>query len=417
MQTANRRISPLDDCSNEMTAEARVVRTPLNSEPRISAVANRRFDLLVSAHFVQAGRVGGAEQMLYALIKGFCQIGQPVKLLVTRPDQLDAGFRRWFQNEKCGEMIITGNSRRRFVAEQMACLDRDIAGDAVIFPNYFTPPIMPRRVGNPLTVIHDLQYRYFPEYFSRRRRAWLNMAHRLTLRKAFKVIAISSSVRDDIGKHYGDAAAAQTTVIHDPIDWTRFEGKGENGPMPSGTPYILSVAAQYPHKNLATLVRAYGEVRKRYPDHKLVLVGQARDRLLGTHGGADLSKIIAEEGLSNSVVITGYLGDRELGHLLRNATLFAFPSVFEGFGMPPLEAMGFGIPTITTRCGSLPEVTLGRAIYVEKPYCVGEWADRISEVLDAPAKHWVAADDVAEIRRRYAPSTIAAQYLQALEIV
>ena len=381
--------------------------------PQVSASMNSRMDLLVSAHFVQAGRVGGAEQMLYGLIKGFRQIGQPVKLLVANPDQLDPGFRGWFESEKCGEMIVTGKSSRRFLAEQMACLDREIAGDAVVFPNYFTPPIIPRRVGNPLTVIHDLQYRYFPEYFSRQRRAWMNMAHRLTLRKAFKVIAISSSVRDDIEKHYGDAAAARTTVIHDPIDWTRFED--EDDLAPPGEPYILSVAAQYPHKNLATLVRAYGEVRKRHPDHKLLLVGQAGDRLLGTRGGTDLRKLIAEEGLSDSVVITGYLSDKELGRLLRNATLFAFPSVFEGFGMPPLEAMGFGVPTITTRCGSLPEVTLGRAAYVQDPYSVGEWADRISEVLDAPANHRVAAKDVAEIRRRYAPSNIAMQYLQALE--
>lgn len=60
---------------------------------------NSRIDLLVSAHFVQAGRVGGAEQMLYGLIKGFRQIRQPVKLLVANPDQLDAGFRSWFRTK------------------------------------------------------------------------------------------------------------------------------------------------------------------------------------------------------------------------------------------------------------------------------------------------------------------------------
>jgi glycosyltransferase involved in cell wall biosynthesis len=290
--------------------------------------------------------------------------------------------------------------------------------EAVLFTNYFTAPF-PRTKRRPrfVTVIHDLQYLHLPANFSRRKRAWLRAAHESTLRLADRTVTISDHVRGDVLHRYGHRWAGRTVAIHNPISWTRFDTDDGMPEGLGGGPVVLAVAAQYPHKNLGTLVAAFTEMRRRgrHLDAKLVLAGQLGAGLSGVAWTDSLDGPIERGGLRDVVLETGYVDDRRLGALYRRASVFAFPSLFEGFAMPPIEAMGFGLPVLTSRRASIPEVTLGLATYVEDPLNPVEVADRLIEMLDDPAKWRPTPATVDRIRQAYDPVRIAERYRAELE--
>jgi glycosyltransferase involved in cell wall biosynthesis len=363
--------------------------------------------VVVAGHFVQKGRVGGAEHMLYNLLRGMNDCGADVSLLCSDTNSLDPAF---IEETTGSKVSITahGDWPNRFIAEQISCFQFSSTSDAILFPNYFTPPIVPRRLGRVVTVVHDLQYLRFAELTPAARLRWLQLTHRITFARADSVIVLSQFVKDEVKKFYGEKAAQKAVVVPNPISWDRFPDV-QTQPR-SETPYILSVAAHYPHKNLKVLIEALSLVRKSI-DVRLVLVGQLPAALLGVKDRSqNLSALVDELGLTDHVEITGYVDDLTLGRYYRNARLFAFPSLYEGFGMPAVEAMGLGVPTVTTRCASLPEVTLGAAIYVDRPTDSQEWASTLLTQLQNPP-YKLDSSITARIRNIYDPRRIAALYL------
>jgi len=177
---------------------------------------------------------------------------------------------------------------------------------------------------------------------------------------------------------------------------------------------VLCVAAHWPSKNLHTLVGAFAELRATCADLKLVLVGQRIDRLLGIRSFGDVASLVDELGLSDSVVITGYISDREVGAFYQHASLLVFPSLFEGFGMPPVEALGFGLPVLTTRCTSIPEVAGDLAVYLDDPLDPSEVAEKMQMILDRPDEFRPTAAQSAAVKARFDPVRIAEQYYALL---
>jgi glycosyltransferase involved in cell wall biosynthesis len=382
-----------------------VLRTELSSRlPR----------LIVAGHFVQTGRVGGAEQMLYNLLRGLIANVVDTTLICGDERNISPAFLAEIATAQSLRILTAGGNSARFIAEQLACLRTDISADAVLFPNYYVPPITPRRLGRVGVVIHDFQYRHFPQYFSRKKRAWLHLSQSLTMRLADRVIVISDFVRRDAIRWFGERIADRIVVIPNALSWDRFE-TGPDRPRPLLRPYILSVAAQYPHKNLATLLRAFAIVARKDRDVQLVLCGQLYAQLHGVGGaGGDISGLIGELGLSDRVMQTGFVDDPTLADWYRHAEFFVFPSLFEGFGMPPVEALGLGLTVLTTRATAIPEVTMGLAQMVEDPLSVEEWADKLIALLAKPSAWRPSPSDVARLRDVYRPERIARSYLAAL---
>jgi glycosyltransferase involved in cell wall biosynthesis len=388
------------------------MQSPYASPEQLTKRSSRK--LLVVGHFVRAGRVGGAEHMLYNLLQGFQQKDVDVGLLCSRKTDLSELFISKIRPGGRLRLLELGGAGSRFVAEQRACLHHDLSSDAILFPNYYLPVVIPSRLGRVATVIHDFQYRHFPQYFSAKKRVWLRAAQTLSLHKADRVIVISEFVRRDAIRWFGDHLAEKLVVIPNPVSWDRFVA-GEQQPRPIVAPYVLAVAAHYPHKNLETLIRAFSKIIWLHPDMYLVLVGQSYNEL---HGVASLSgsigPLIEQLNLTNRVQLTGYVNDLSLAQWYRHAELFAFPSLFEGFGMPAVEALGFGLPTLTTRLTALPETTLGLATMVDDALDDGEWAEKMLGMLEQPAEYRPSAPDVARIRELYAPERIASMYLTTL---
>jgi glycosyltransferase involved in cell wall biosynthesis len=367
--------------------------------------------MYIPSYFVKTGRVGGAEHMFYNLVYGLSASAADLLLAYGSDADLSGNFLTFLQGRSDIARLRKPFAGPRFLAEQGSCFLPPERRDATLFPNYFTPPLLPARLGKVVTVIHDLQYRHFPEYFPARKRAWLRCSHRLTMERADTVVCISEVVKEDLLAVYGERFRLKLRTIHNPVCWDRFGPEGQEHPL-HGRPYLLSVAAQYPHKNLPTLVRAFAQLAQRYADVQLVLVGQLFSQLAGeATRQSDIAELIASLGLQERVLVTGYVDDQRLGAWYRHASGFLFPSLFEGFGMPPVEALGLGVPTVTSRASSLPEVTLGKCAYVEKATDVDEWAAVLVDLLDRPDVYRVSAAVRASIREHYAPATIAGRYL------
>lgn len=366
----------------------------------------------VDATFVRPGVVGGAQQMLENLLDALAATAEPDDRLVAfgRPSREGSPGAKRFR------WVAAPSGGNRFLQSWRILRTHASGLDSIVFPNYFTPPGRRARRPRLVTVIHDLQYRTFPENFSRAKRLWLRYAHAATLRNADVVVTVSDHVRHDLLQRHGSRFERKLIAIPNPISWERFELGSDEPAFAADGRYVLSVSAHYPHKNLGTLLRAFADLRSRagFDDVVLVLVGQRSDRLIGMEKGMDLEAEAGRLGIAGAVRFTGYLSDGAVGSLYRGASLFVFPSLFEGFGMPAVEALGHGLPVLTTRCEAIPETTLGLATYVEDPRDAGEMADAMAAMISSPDTFRPDASSVERIRAVYALERIGGLYRRAL---
>jgi glycosyltransferase involved in cell wall biosynthesis len=248
---------------------------------------------------------------------------------------------------------------------------------------YTAPPLAPCPV---VATIHDLSFEHLPATFKRRSRMQLRLTVRHTARRAAHVIAPSEFTRRDLMETYGLdpervttiplAAASRFRPVEDMSERERVRRrygiKGE---------YVLAVGSIQPRKNLTRLVRAYSALRGergRSNLPQLVLVGK-QAWLYG-----DTLKAIEEEGVRESVLLAGYVSEDDLPALYTGALCFVYPSYFEGFGLPPLEAMSCGAPVLTGNLTSLPEV-VGDAGLTVDPFDTGALARALARLVDDAA--------------------------------
>jgi glycosyltransferase involved in cell wall biosynthesis len=248
---------------------------------------------------------------------------------------------------------------------------------------YTAPPLAPCPV---VTTIHDLSFEHLPETFKRRSWMQLRLTVRRTARRAAHVIAPSEFTRRDLIETYRlDPARVTTIPLAAAAHFRPVEDADEIGRVRRlygiEGEYVLAVGSIQPRKNLARLVRAYSGLRRergRSNLPQLVIVGK-RAWLYG-----DTLKVIEEEGVGDSVVMTGYVSEGDLPALYSGALCFAYPSYFEGFGLPPLEAMRCGTPVLVGDRTSLPEV-VGDAGLTADPFDTGALARALARLIDDDA--------------------------------
>jgi glycosyltransferase involved in cell wall biosynthesis len=225
--------------------------------------------------------------------------------------------------------------------------------DICIWPNFISWPTLPR-VGN-VVVIHDLGYLLHGQFMtSRDRDYYLRLVPR-ALRRADRVIAVSSNCERELQEHLG-VPAERIAVVPPAIEPERFHPRSEEEiervTRAHGVrgPYILYTGTIEPRKNLVSLLDAYAALpRELHETYSLVLAG-GQGWL-----DADIRRRL-EELSALPILTTGYVSDADLPALYSGARLFVYPSLYEGFGMPPLEAMACGAPVLTSDASSLPEV-------------------------------------------------------------
>lgn len=358
-------------------------------------------------------QIGGTEFGIYNLVKGLAQTEARLSLSYGRESDLSPEFRAWLTanpgvRARCVGGL-PGPKAVRFFEETLFGLSGS-DDDWLLFPNYFSSPKRPGTRRRRAVLLHDIQYRVYPHYHSAKRRAWLDAYLPRMFRSVDQVLLVSHSEANLVREHFGAEAAAKCAVIYNAIDWTRFEG--DDAMLPEGVRarldrrYILSVCHLFPHKNVGTLLEAFAGLARDDADIRLYLVGAQSERNL-----AFIRAGIPAE-LVDRVEILGFVDDRSLGAYYAHASVFALPSLYEGFGMPAVEAMGFGVPTLVSRAFSLPEVTFHAAEYVESPTDAGEWQARLAQLLASPNRP--DPETLERIRTTYAPRAVGNALLDAL---
>ena len=221
-----------------------------------------------------------------------------------------------------------------------------------------------QRGGVRVTTVHDLVPLRFPDLVERRTLRMHRPKYEAT-RSCDVVIAISRFTAGEVGELLG--VPEELVVVAYPGIDPLFRPDGERAGL--GGPYVLSVATLEPRKNLPALVEAFSLLRKRHPELTLALAGLSgwEDRPLATEG----------------VRLLGYVADEELARLYRGATAFAYPSRFEGFGMPVVEALACGTPAVVSSHPSLDEASGDVALRAD-PNDPEAFASALEEALAAP---------------------------------
>jgi len=332
--------------------------------------------IAIDAHSVGTG-LGGNESYATNLIEALAEIDQTNRytLYVTKREAVERFGNRWPNFSVRSTLPHTPLIRIPLTLS--AELRRNPVD--VLHVQFTAPPFSPCPV---VVSIHDLSFEHLPQTFTWRSRKQLRITVRRTARQASQVIALSEYARNDIVETYQVRPDRISVIPLSAGDHFRPISDEEELQRVRQTygiegEYMLSVGAIQPRKNLGRLVAAYSHLRDAKPEGKLpklVLAGKCAwlyDETL---------RAIKELALSESIILTGYVPEEDLPALYSGALCFIYPSYFEGFGLPPLEAMQCGVPVIVGNRTSLPEV-VGDAGLLVDPFDVNALAAAIEKVL------------------------------------
>jgi glycosyltransferase involved in cell wall biosynthesis len=297
---------------------------------------------------------GGSETYARELVRALARVGTleyHVFAPTLAPDAVDGLPGTTVRNYPAAEsMPFPARLQREFSPNRLQALH---------FPLTIT---IPRGTGVPAaTSVLDLQHELFPRFFSRAELTYRRVAYGAAVRSSRLVVAISDHVKETIVERL-HVAPDRVRVIQLGIDLEQLR-PGE----PRREPFLLYPANGWPHKNHTRLLEAFALVRRERPELRLVLTGTGLEDLRSTTG----------------VEVKGHVPRRELVRLYQTASALVFPSLYEGFGLPPLEAMACGCPVVASRAGALPE-TCGDAARYFDPTKPEEIADAVLNVISDP---------------------------------
>lgn len=300
------------------------------------------------------GRETGNETYVRGLVDGLSGLKGDFDLSVYhlgarwRSDGPHVHFRR----------LATGSSLLRLAVDLPLRAARERLG--VLHTTYAAPLL----ATCPLVVtVHDISFVAHPEWFSARDLRVLSITVPWSMRRAARIVTVSELCREEIIEHYrvseervvavANAAGPAAESLPEADAKKELERLG----LDLRRPYLLAVGNLQPRKNLPRLIEAFGRLVAGGTDVDLVIAGPRH------YQGEQV--LASGRAMGDRVRFTGYLGDRQLAACYRCAEAFVFPSLYEGFGIPALEAMAHGIPVASSRGGALPEVCGKAALYFD----------------------------------------------------
>lgn len=368
--------------------------------------------IAIDAHSVGA-ELGGNESYATNLIEALAQIDQSnlYTLFVTKASAIERFTDRW-PNFKV-RLTLPHTPLVRIPLT----LSRELRRNPVdlLHVQYTAPPFAPCPI---VTTIHDLAFEHLPETFNRRSWMQMRLTVRRSARRAAHIITVSDYSRDDIIRTYKlpaeritvthEAAPPHFAPVDDPAELNRIRqryGITRN--------YILSISSIQPRKNLVRLIEAYTQLRRTNSDAQFPQL-----LLAGKRGWLEHETFRAAEqsALKKDILFTGYVPDRDLTGLYSGALCFVYPSYFEGFGLPLVEAMQCGVPVIAGNRTSVPEV-VGDAGLLFDPFNTNDLASAITRLIDDPACRSSLRQKGLDRARTFSWQSTARQTLRVYEQV
>jgi glycosyltransferase involved in cell wall biosynthesis len=240
----------------------------------------------------------------------------------------------------------------------------------IFWSPHYNVPLLPIRAKKRLVTIPDAAHLALSETFefSFLKKVYAKLVFRCATLLSDHISTISHFSKEEIIKFTG-VSPNKISVIHLGIDNDLFR-KIPNSELKNGIKakyslpekYILFVGNVKPHKNLRTLIKAFNSVKGNIPDYKILIVGKKEGFITGDN---KIFKLIEYFELQQSIVFTGYVPFEDLPYLYNLASVFAFPSIYEGFGFPPLEAMACGCPVVSSDRASMPEICGEAVRYID----------------------------------------------------
>jgi glycosyltransferase involved in cell wall biosynthesis len=220
--------------------------------------------------------------------------------------------------------------------------------------------------------IHDLAFLHYPQFMPKTQQWFYKQYTPAFIRKAKRIITVSSFSRADLIKQY-PFAKDKTEVVYNaadpsfrPLSWTEKESWKEA--FTEGREYFLYVGSVHPRKNLVNLLKAFSGFKKRQKTNMLLVIA---GRMAWQH--EEFTQVLSSFKFRNDVKLTGFIPEQELVKLMGSAYALIYPSVWEGFGMPVLEAMQAGVPVLCSGTSALPEIAADAALFFDplKPDDIG----------------------------------------------
>jgi glycosyltransferase involved in cell wall biosynthesis len=302
----------------------------------------------VNALYLIPGGVGGTEIYLRNLLQALARIDTANEYVVftnreTGPDLVPDRFKH------APLPVRAVNRPARLVYEQTGlAMQTRRHGIDVLFNPGFTAPAFP---GCPnVTVFHDLQHKRHPEHFRALDLPAWNFFLWVSVKRSRLLLAVSEATRDDLRRFYG---VEDERIVVSPLGVEpEFYAIRRDAPEP----FFLCVSTLHPHKNLENLLRAFARFYREKPEYSLVMTG-----VRGFHT-QEIERLIRELKLTDSVRLSGWIERNELYDLFRRATAMFYPSTFEGFGLPVVEAMAAGLPLACSNIEPLHSIVAGAAV-------------------------------------------------------
>lgn len=332
-------------------------------------------NIAVDLLWLRPRKVGGTEFYIRNLLDGFLDLKEPfcLTLLVSRDNK--ETFIHYTKDKRIKLLetnVISANIAGR-ILWQFFCENHFLRKNGIrrCFIPVYCRPLFNGGIAY-VNVIHDLQAAHYPEYHPFHEIAYSKLCWWLDTHSSRHIIAISEWVKKDIIERYR-IKEEKITTIYNPItinkeDILPFE-RIEQKYRVKEKQFYYTVSQLIPHKNLNTLIEVMSAIKEKNIElpHQLLISG------VNGESRNHLEQEIKRRSLEKEVVLTGFVENEERNALYKYCRAFLFPSVFEGFGMPIIEAMLFGTVVVTTEKSCIPEISQGKANYVSNPYDVSEW--------------------------------------------
>lgn len=331
---------------------------------------------MVIFNALQTTLSGGIGRYCYELSKELYLIMDDIKIVVREEDK------KLFDFVKDNDLIIikgisSGAKRNVFEQFKLPFIIKKKYPNAIIhYPDSMAPLLAKNKC---IITVHDIAFRALKDVFTWKTKVWKNLSTWLSVKKASRIISISEYTKCELEKYYGKSVKEKIDVVLNGFNDFSNELIDESDIRDNilnlkNINYILTVSTISPRKNIDGLIKAYDKLEDK-KDTKLVIAG--------AYGWLyeEVLNLVEELKLKEHVIFTGKINDSELKYLYSNCDLFTYLSFYEGFGLPPLEAMSYGKKCIVSNTSSIPEVVGDAAIKIN-PYNIEEISRSINKILN-----------------------------------